>query len=299
MRGLAALVLALALALPHAARANWQGFYAAPAGGGTPRAAASGQPAEAICVREILKAQLRHGIPGNLLLGIGLQETGTTRGGQLTVWPYAVNAAGEGRIFDSRADAMGWVSQRQAEGVESIDVGCMQINLRWHPDAFATLEDGFDPAVNVDYAARFLRGLYDKTGDWVLAAGSYHSFSPEKREIYLSALARNQQVANDRIDGFRMLAGAGRGPQDSASRPAADHGARDTADRRTPSTTPARTAPARTGPIWTSALSGGALPKAGPSGAGLPGGGRRGIYSGAELEPVLPLFTRVPAGSGG
>lgn len=170
----------------------------------------------ALCVGEILRAQQRYNIPGNILLGIGLQEAGVSRGGHLTVWPWAVNAAGEGRLFDNRAAAMEWVRERQARGVESIDVGCMQINLRWHPNAFNSLEEGFDPFINVDYAARFLLGLYAETGDWMHAAGAYHSRTPDRAEVYLASLRRNVAVANDRIDAFRNVAG---GVADRATRP--------------------------------------------------------------------------------
>ncbi|MDP5336089.1 MAG: lytic transglycosylase domain-containing protein [Paracoccaceae bacterium] len=183
-------------------------FAAAPQMMPTAPFVANGDPTS-ICVAEILRAQARYGIPDNMLLGIGLQEAGVSRGGRLTVWPWAVNAAGEGRIFESRDAAMAWVRERQAAGVQSIDVGCMQINLRWHPGAFATLEEGFDPVINIDYAARFLAGLYAETGDWMRAGGAYHSRTPEKAAIYLSSLRRNVAVANDRIDGFRGMAGAG------------------------------------------------------------------------------------------
>lgn len=157
---------------------------------------------DGICLAEILAAQQRYAIPGNLLLAIGLQEAGFNRRSGLTVWPWSVNAAGEGRLFRSQAEALSWVRQRQAQGVTSIDIGCMQINQKWHPDAFPSLEAGFDPALNVDYAARFLRSLYDQTGDWMLAAGSYHSFNPEPRRVYLASLKRNLDVANARLAGF-------------------------------------------------------------------------------------------------
>lgn len=260
---LAALVLVLP-ALP--AGAGWSGFYTGTQTAAVPRTPARGPsdpiPAQSLCVREILRAQLRHGIPDNILLGIGLQEAGVTRDGGLTIWPWAVNAAGEGRIFESRAAALDWVGAQQAAGVESIDVGCMQINLRWHPGAFDGAAQGFDPAVNVDYAARFLKHLYQQTGDWKTAAGSYHSFTPEKRETYLAALTRNVAVANDRIDHFRAIA---------ADVP--------------PPTEAGRQAPAQTegGGIWSAGLSAGADGKA----------GRRSIYSEAELQPILPNFRQA------
>ncbi len=37
-------------------------------------------------------------------------------------------------------------------GVQSIDVGCFQINMYYHPGAFATLEQAFDPRANAAYA---------------------------------------------------------------------------------------------------------------------------------------------------
>ncbi|MGC9369191.1 MAG: lytic transglycosylase domain-containing protein [Paracoccaceae bacterium] len=265
---LAALLLALP-ALP--AGAGWSGFYtSSPKTAAEPRAQArapSGPvPAQSVCLREILRAQLRHGIPDNILLGIGLQEAGVTRGGTLTVWPWAVNAAGDGRIFDSRAAALDWVRERQAAGVDSIDVGCMQINLRWHPAAFEGPAQGFDPAVNVDYAARFLRRLYDKTGDWKTAAGAYHSFTPEKQEIYLATLTRNVAVANDRIAHFRAVAADVPGPEVTR-----------------PPQAPARESAQPGGSIWSAGLSAGADGKA----------GRRSIYSEAELQPVLPNFRQA------
>jgi len=269
---LRAALAGLLLALPTlpAAGAGWSGFYTSTQPAAAPRAQAgvlsAPVPAQSVCVREILRAQLRHGIPDNILLGIGLQEAGVTRGGTLTVWPWAVNAAGDGRIFDSRAAALDWVRDRQAAGVESIDVGCMQINLRWHPDAFADTAQGFDPAVNVDYAARFLRGLYDKTGDWKAAAGAYHSFTPEKQEIYLATLTRNVAVANDRIAHFRAVAADV--PPPEATRPP-----------QTPARAPAQSG----GSIWSAGLSAGEDGKA----------GRRSIYSEAELQPVLPNFRQA------
>ena len=272
------------LAFTASAAPAWTGFYrseraadpapaAAPSTAAQDHASGGGAPGDAgsrpasgdagLCVRAILDAQDRYGIPGNLLLGIGLQEAGTRRGGRLTVWPWAVNAAGEGRLFDTREAAMAWVRARRAAGVRSIDVGCLQINLRWHPDAFAALEDGFDPRRNADYAARFLLSLYRRTGSWTLAAGSYHSFTPARRDVYLASLRRNLSAANARLAELGALAG----PVDAApgtSRPAG--------------TPPAPALPPLEGGFWAGWLSEGT------------GAGRRSLYARRDLEPLLPRF---------
>jgi hypothetical protein len=76
------------------------------------------------------------------------------------------------------------VRRLQARGVQSVDVGCMQINLRHHPQAFATLEEGFDPQRNVAYAIRLLHELRRRHGDWPAAIMRYHSGTPQRGEEY-------------------------------------------------------------------------------------------------------------------
>lgn len=233
----------------------------------TARALAAKGGAVGICLREILAAQTRHGIPDNLLLAIGLQEAGTRRGGHFTVWPYAVNAAGEGRLFDSRAAALDWIAERQAAGIRSIDVGCMQINMRWHPEAFDSPAEGFDPRVNVDYAARFLKRLHRRTGSWIEAAGSYHSFEPEFRDSYLDRLQRNISAANARLPEFQALASA-------APQTAEPH------FERAESAQPRGDGRLKARATWGAHIGGAA-------------NARRSLYSAHEMQPVLPVFTTV------
>lgn len=209
-----------------------------------------------ICLSAILQAEARHQIPDHLLLALGLQEAGWQSPEGLTVWPWSVNAAGEGRRFDSRAEAMEFVRARQAAGVQSIDVGCLQINLRWHPQAFESLAEGFDPIVNADYAARFLRRLYDESGSWQLAAGRYHSHSEGPQATYLASLRRNQAVVSARLGELTARAG-GAGPSQTLSPAAPDY----------------RT----TGAIWGAEMAGAE-------------GAARTLYSAFDIVPILPAF---------
>lgn len=66
----------------------------------------------------------------------------------------------------------------QLKGIKSIDVGCMQVNLYYHPNAFHNLTDAFDPDKNVAYAARFLTGLKNEHASWRTAVAHYHSANP-------------------------------------------------------------------------------------------------------------------------
>lgn len=242
-----------------------------PASGPTPPVSDLGglKGPDSACVAAIRGAEARYGIPDNLLLGIGLQEAGIERGGRVTVWPWSVNAEGEGRFFREAGEALAWVREQQGAGSELIDVGCMQVNLRWHPDAFATLEEAFDPVRNVDYAARYLSELTGRLGDWRAAVGRYHSADPDRASRYLAGVETNLQAIRTGIDaGPERATGAVPFNGDVGAYLDAlvsDEGGEGGAHR----------------PLWSAGLG------AGPEGAAV-----YGLYGEAGLRPVLPAFQR-------
>ena len=154
------------------------------------QAALSRAPATAdswqACRQAVLAAERQAGIPAELLWSIALVESGRwDREARVkAAWPWTINAEGRGSFHASKEAAISEVAALQAQGVRSIDVGCMQVNLRHHPDAFASLDDAFDPTANAAYAARFLNSLYAETGSWEAAAGRYHSATPALGEAY-------------------------------------------------------------------------------------------------------------------
>jgi len=138
-----------------------------------------------LCAAAIAAAERDSGLPAGFLGAIAKVETGRRApDGSVQPWPWSYNAAGDGRYAASNAQALQEVRARQARGVRSIDIGCMQINLLHHPQAFPSLEAGFDPATNVAYAVRYLRSLQARTGDWHQAVALYHSATPERGLIY-------------------------------------------------------------------------------------------------------------------
>jgi hypothetical protein len=138
-----------------------------------------------LCSAAIAAAEREAGMPAGLLGAIAKVETGRRApDGSVQPWPWSYNAAGDGRYAASHAEALQEVRAIQARGVRSIDVGCMQVNLLHHPQAFASLEAAFDPATNIAYAVRFLRELHARTGDWNQAVAMYHSATPERGLVY-------------------------------------------------------------------------------------------------------------------
>ena len=132
------------------------------------------------CERAGVAMEQASGLPPGLLLAIGRVESGRwdSARGRVTAWPWTINAAGKGLWFDTTDDATRTVKDLLNGGTRSIDVGCFQINLFWHPTAFASLEQAFDPDANAAYAARFLLGLFSQTGSWDAAVEAYHSADP-------------------------------------------------------------------------------------------------------------------------
>jgi hypothetical protein len=140
----------------------------------------------AACRAAIASAERERAIPAGLLQAIGRVESGRRdpQSGAVAPWPWTINAEGRGSYFPSREAAIAEVRQLQARGVRLIDIGCMQVNLHHHPNAFLSLEQAFDPLSNARYAAQFLTELRAAAGDWARAAGHYHSQTPERAEPY-------------------------------------------------------------------------------------------------------------------
>jgi hypothetical protein len=144
------------------------------------------QDSAQMCEQAITKAELAGKTPPGMLAAIGQVESGRLdpQTGGMRTWPWTINAEGNGQFFPTKALAVAAVAALQAAGVRSIDVGCMQVNLMYHPDAFRSLDQAFDPAANAAYAVRFLNALYRRTGDWPKTIAAYHSLTPDIADGY-------------------------------------------------------------------------------------------------------------------
>jgi hypothetical protein len=147
--------------------------------------AAAADPAT-LCETAVTTAEYVNRLPPRLLAAISLTETGRIdpANGRIRPWPWTINAEGVGAFFQTGAEAIAAVKALQAKGVRSIDVGCLQVNLMYHPDAFASLENAFDPRDNANYAARFLNALNAGSNDWTAAIAAYHSETRELGDAY-------------------------------------------------------------------------------------------------------------------
>lgn len=134
------------------------------------------------------RAAERHdGIPTGLLAAIGHIETGGAAG-----WNWSVNAnqGMPGQRFSNPDSAMAYVRGMLGAGHRLIDVGCFQLDLFYHPDAFERWQDAFDTNASAEAAARILLGLHDRTRDWAQAVALYHSADPRRGQPYLRAVVQ-------------------------------------------------------------------------------------------------------------
>lgn len=139
-----------------------------------------------LCDAAAQHAAKKTGVPVDVLRAITRVETGRHIDNTLQPWPWTVNMEGEGKWFPSEYAARKFVFERFKSGARSFDVGCFQINYRWHSKAFSSIDEMFDPKTNAEYAARFLKTLHLELGTWEKAAGAYHSRTDHLARKYMS-----------------------------------------------------------------------------------------------------------------
>nr|WP_253276924.1 transglycosylase SLT domain-containing protein [Ruegeria sp. 6PALISEP08] len=156
-----------------------------------------------LCDQAARRAALSQGVPLDVLRAISRVETGRTLKGQFLPWPWTINVEGQGYWFKSEDAAKGYVFKIFKAGTRNFDVGCFQINYRWHGKAFRSIDAMFDPDENATYAAQFLKDLHAELGSWPAAAGAYHSRTTSLAEAYKgrfqTVLAQLEDSAQPRL----------------------------------------------------------------------------------------------------
>lgn len=182
---------------------------------------------ERLCEQAIASAEARYPeLPRGLLAAIGRVESGRMGSdGKVRPWPFTLNVDGAGRLFRSRGEAVAFLGSPTVLGARYVDIGCMQISLPHHPQAFSSREEGFDAQRNVDYAARFLLGLKAQTGHWVAAVARYHGGAVERQAAYLSRVRRTWPegtglIGEDPLSqgAWQLAGGAVAGPRTASAR---------------------------------------------------------------------------------
>lgn len=141
----------------------------------------------------------KYKIPSNILQAIARVESARLYKNKLEIWPWTVQSQGRSYYLSSKERAVKIVEQLLNQGIDDIDVGCMQVNLKYHPNAFKDLSSAFEPTQNIAYAARYLKSLYDSYKSWSKAIAYYHSRNPYKNQAYLKKVNQFRNILSTDI----------------------------------------------------------------------------------------------------
>ncbi|MCH4090057.1 transglycosylase SLT domain-containing protein [Acetobacter sp.] len=137
-------------------------------------------------------------IPQGLLVAIARVESNNQ--------PLAVNVNGLSVSFsrqDLAVDAVKTMLKSGAFGSRPhVDIGCFQINLGWHSDAFPSIEAGFDPVTNGLAAGLFLRNIHARTGSWHEAVARYHAASQAGSRYAEAVFRKYEGRSGQRATGY-------------------------------------------------------------------------------------------------
>ena len=167
------------------------------------RPAAAALPSAEVCEWAAQQAAEESGVPMDILGALTLTETGRRLDGVVRPWAWSANAEGEGTWFDDPASAVAFAEDRVAQGRTNLDIGCFQLNYRWHGENFSSVAQMFNPLENARYAARFVAQLYSEMGDWRQAAGAFHSRTQVYAQRYLARFDTLRDMLRDR--GFQGM----------------------------------------------------------------------------------------------
>ena len=176
-----------------------------------------------ICLAEAKRAEAKHGIPSGLLQSITRVESGRkmVTGGYMP-WAWTLNDRGEGLFFDDRDSALAYLRDAMTTPDHSVDVGCMQVNTKWHAEGFLDIADMLDPVHNASYAAGFLLDLHAAHQSWDEAVKHYHSSEPRKNVAYhRRVLAELERFMDDGV----LMPATPSMPNDEVVTTAANHAA--------------------------------------------------------------------------
>lgn len=121
---------------------------------------------------------LDRGIDPYLLYAVALTESARAFNDIVAPWPWALNRNGETIYPDGHKDAAAHIRSLLASGHQSIDIGLMQVDLRWHGHRVQRAEDLLDPVTNLHVGADILaESIASAPGDLILGVGRYHSWN--------------------------------------------------------------------------------------------------------------------------
>lgn len=144
------------------------------------------------CEIAITNAERQYNLPPYILHAIAVTESG--RNGR--PYPFAMNIQGRSHYANNANEMVDIINGYGPR--PSIDVGCVQVNLKYHGHRLGDWRRLIDPATNAQYAAFHLVELFREFGSWSAAVAAYHSRTQWRGVNYACLVSRNYgQILGD------------------------------------------------------------------------------------------------------
>lgn len=123
-----------------------------------------------------------HEVDPLLLYAIAINESATGTGnGNIGPAPYVFRTIDGPRFFNTKKEAEAELAI-VLKTTQNVDVGMMQINLRYHPQPNPL--DLLNPHHNLTVAAKYLKITMASSDDPVIGVGRYHSWTEKLARWY-------------------------------------------------------------------------------------------------------------------
>lgn len=118
-----------------------------------------------------------------LVYSVALAESASGRGnGSISPWPWTLRVPGLPFYAKSEDQAKEKLVEFQEKYGRAIDVGFMQVNIRWNGHRVESPVDLLDPVTNVMVGAEVLsEAIKSSPNDLELGVGRYHNWQDEIR----------------------------------------------------------------------------------------------------------------------
>jgi hypothetical protein len=127
----------------------------------------------------------QRGLDPYILYAVALVESAKVSKRVAKPWPWALNRQGRPFIPSSLTEAKDILGGSLAKGIRSIDVGLMQVNVRWQGHRVRQPEDLLDPETNLKVGADVLaEAIGSAPGNLVLGIGRYHAGFRDAERAY-------------------------------------------------------------------------------------------------------------------
>lgn len=118
-----------------------------------------------------------------LIYSVALNESATGRGdGNVSPWAWALRAPNLPYYGGNYNDASKKLTEFLSNHGNSIDIGYMQVNYKWHRSRVKTPHDLLDPQTNILIGTEILKeAIASAPNDLTLGVGRYHRWVDEDK----------------------------------------------------------------------------------------------------------------------